>query len=104
MYIISVITQWHCNGFAVEEMEAQKNDVTCQDFTAKRSNRGRECGSSDVTSTSLSGARTWYPMVAVISHRLPCLAIYLNKIHIACCQEEKSNSHHSNRSDGAEPP
>lgn len=65
-------------------MEAQKNNVAYQDFTAKQLNRGRECGSSDVTSTSLSGAHTSYPMVAVISHRLPCLAIYLNKIHIAC--------------------
>lgn len=87
-------------------MEAQKNDVTCQDFTAKRSNRGHECGSSDVTiSTSLSGTHASYPMVAVISHRLPCLAIYLDKIHIACLpRREKSNSHHRDRSDGAEPP
>ena len=58
--------------------------VTCQDFTAKRSNRERECGSSDATSTSLSGAHTWHPMVAIISYRLPCLAIYLNKIYYAC--------------------
>lgn len=86
-------------------MEAQRNYVTCQDFTAENSKGGHECGSSDVTSTGLSGDHASSPMVAVTLHILLYLAIHLNKIHITLfAKKKKATTVIIREGEGAEPP